>query len=259
MAPSELIRAAAANGVGVLSLTDHDTTAGCGEAMAAASLNNVELVAGIEMSSTYDGNEYHVLGYLLDLKADALANYEIKMRAHRLERVEEILARLRALGISVASEEVAVEGGTPTRLHIARAIIERGYAQDAREAFEMYLGTGCPAYVPAAKADARTAIELIHNAGGVASLAHPGDWTPESHIRLFVDWGLDAIEVIHPSHDERLTRYYDELADRFGILKSGGSDFHAPEEPGASALGRHNIPYAWYAELKGKADESWRQ
>lgn len=254
MSPSQLVNTAAANGIGVLSLTDHDTVAGYAEAEYAASSLDIELVAGIEVSSYYDGVEYHVLGYFVESGSSALKEYELDMRSHRSQRVEEILARLRTSGIVIAAEDVSVDGGTPTRLHIALAMVEHCYVQDIREAFNMYLGAGSPAYVPAAKIDTRAAIDLIHDVGGVASLAHPGDWTHEEHVGTFVSWGLDALEVIHPSHDDRLADYYGRLAHRFGLRKTGGSDFHAPDTSGDVGLGRHSIPFSWYAELKCVAD-----
>ncbi|MBT8401020.1 MAG: phosphatase, partial [Rhodothermia bacterium] len=160
---------------------------------------------------------------------------------------------LRTSGIDVAVEDVSVYGRTPTRLHIALAMVEQGHTRDTREAFDKYLGAGCPAYVPASKIETRSAIDMIHDVGGVGSLAHPGDWTPEEHIRKFVGWGLDALEVIHPSHDERLAGYFERIADQLGLMKTGGSDFHGPDASGKVALGQHGISLSWYGELKAHA------
>ena len=233
-----------------MALTDHDTTAGCDEAADRAVECSIEFVNGMELSTFHEGEEYHVLGYFLDLKNRDLLRYQERMLGHRHDRLDSILSKLRAEGLAISREEVAGRGGVPTRHHVAEVIVRSGYADGIGEAFEKYLSPGAPAYVPAGTVEVRGAIRIIRGAGGVSSLAHPGDWTPERHVREFVGLGLDAIEVVHPSHDTRLEGFYAALADRLGILKTGGSDFHAPGEDGGSSLGSHNIIASWYVKVK---------
>lgn len=247
--PSDVIRVGSERGLGVIALTDHDTTDGCTEAAHAASLYSIKFVNGIEVSAYHDGAEHHILGYFVDLGDEPLLRYEGSMRNHRLQRVDEIVARLGRSGIHLTSEHVASENAVPTRLNLARALVAQGHVPDVPSAFEEFLSPGCPAYVPAAMIDARAAIELIHGSGGLSSLAHPGDWTNERDIRELARWGLDAIEVVHPSHDDRLVSYYGRLADTLGLLKTGGSDFHSLDAEPRTGLGSCEIPESWYIKL----------
>jgi predicted metal-dependent phosphoesterase TrpH len=235
--PSEVVRLARDAGIGILSLTDHDTTAGLAEAASAARAEGVEFVPGIEISCALGDEDVHLLGYFIG-DSDELDEYVAMMRERRVTRLEDIVRRLRAVGVEVDAATVrSYANRVVTRAHIARFLVDTGRVGTVHEAFARYLGPGCAAYVPSGVITPQEAIAMIHRAGGCTSLAHPGEWIRESAVESMIRAGLDAIEVVHPSHDDRLTQYYGELASERGLCRTGGSDLHATSAEGRSAMG----------------------
>lgn len=243
--PQIVVRRAQEVGLAAVALTDHDTVAGIQAAVSAAAALGVRLVAGVELSAHFGAQETHLLGlHLLDLEAmdRALAAY----REARLERAAEIVRRLNGLGVRIAIEDVlAVAAGAAVgRPHVARALVESGWAMDMRDAFDRYLGDGGPAYVEKRRLPLAEAIELVHGAGGLAVLAHPGSEFTLAQVRQMQQWGLDGLEVLHPSHgaDDRamLAQWCEEL----DLLPSGGSDSHSVSDA-LRGVGTVQVPAAW--------------
>jgi predicted metal-dependent phosphoesterase TrpH len=256
--PAELVARAAAAGVTVLSVTDHDTVAGSAAAAAAAASAGIEFVNGIEITAGRDGFDIHVLGYFIDPQSPALQRFLTEQRTQRVARVRRMVERLASCGIVLDADAILQPGiDDPTRAAgrpwIARALVEAGHVKTTSEAFERWLGTGRPAFVPRAAAAPADVFARIHAAGGLASLAHPllighDDWIPG-----FAAAGLDAIEAYHTRHDAAATARYAALARRLGLATSGGSDYHADESHGAPAPGSVSLPREAFDELRRRA------
>jgi hypothetical protein len=236
--PTELVARARAAGVSVLSVTDHDTVAGCGEAEAACAKAGLEFVPGIEVTAVLEGLDVHVLGYFIDTASEMLLAALAVERQHRIDRFRVMAARLAEQGITIDAEAVlqpALDNPSRSvgRPWLARALVEGGHVHDTAEAFDRWLATGRPAFVPRAGAEPEAVFAWIHEAGGVASLAHPGLLRRDEWIPRFARGGLDAIEAYHPKHDAEATARYLERAQDLGLVVSGGSDYHADEQHGA--------------------------
>ena len=245
LTPTQLVEHAAAAGIRILAITDHDTTDGYDEAAAEASRRGVLLVPGIEITAVERGRDVHMLGYFFNRGDGRLAHFLTAQRATRIARIVEIANRLGSLGMPVdiqplldqAQRQSAKSIGRP---RLARAMIEAGYVATTREAFDRWLGQGCPAFIERAGASPEEVIGLIHRAGGLVSLAHPGRTRIDTRIATLRDAGLDAIEVYHSDHDTDMVAAYFELARQLNLMITGGSDFHGDPahgiEPGASVL-----------------------
>jgi predicted metal-dependent phosphoesterase TrpH len=246
--PAELVSRAAAAGVTVLAVTDHDTMSGNAAAAAACAAAGLEFVPGIEMTAMRDDHDVHVLGYFLDSASPELQQFLTQQRQRRIDRLRDILARLAALGMRLDAEAIlrpALENPRKSagRPWVARALTAAGYVETTDEAFARWLGRGKPAFVPRLGASPPEVISRIHEAKGVASLAHPGLVRRDDWIAGLVDEGLDAIEAYHSEHDAAATTRYLAMASTLGIAVSGGSDFHGdpahgPGNPGAVSLPR---------------------
>ena len=245
LTPTELVARAAAAGVRVLAVTDHDTTDGIDEAAAEASRRHLSLVPGIEITAVERGRDIHMLGYFFDPLEEYLVQFLIRQRAVRVRRIAEMAARLEQLGLPVDVQPLLETARTQNnksigRPALARAMIAAGYVASTSEAFDTWLGQGRPAFVERAGPSPEEVIGTLHRAGGIASLAHPGRTKIDERIAPLRDAGLDALEVYHPDHDESMVQGYLNLARRLNVLTTGGSDFHGDPahglEPGASTL-----------------------
>ncbi|NNE70394.1 MAG: PHP domain-containing protein [Rhodothermales bacterium] len=230
--PGELVALAAEKQLTGLVITDHDTTEAYTEELRqAAESKGVTLIGGIEASGRTPHDDVHLLGIGVDPRHPALNALTETVKSARLERGREIVGKLQRLGVKLDWEKVEESAGTVmTRPHVAQALMSGGHVSDMREAFDRYLARGADAHVPLRAISASQWMEAIHKAGGLAFLAHPGDWTAHRTIRHLLEIGLDGLEVWHPSHDSTLVEYYRNLADRFGLLTAGGSDFHGRSE-----------------------------
>jgi len=252
--PSELVTRAAEAGVTILSVTDHDTVAGYDEAARAADASGMTLVSGIEITAIADGIDVHVLGYFIDTSSASLTSLLAGQRRSRFERVERIVARLAAQGMPLEAERIlqpAVDdpGKTPGRPWVARAMVARGYVATTDEAFHLWLTRGRPAFVGRLGPEPAAVISRIHEAGGIASLAHPGLLQQDASLPQWVDQGLDALEAYHSEHDDATTRHYLKVAETLGIAVSGGSDYHGGGTHGAGSPGSTSLPNDRYEEL----------
>ena len=266
LTPAELVARASQAGLTTISVTDHDTVAAFADVSAAAARANIRVVPGIEITSIEDGRDVHMLGYFFDPASPALATFLEGQRGLRVARVREIGVRLSALGMQVDVEAVLQAaankpGSSVGRPQLARALVAAGYVESVQDAFEQWLATGQPAYVPRTGPSPATVIDVIHGAGGVASFAHPAVTKKDRLISTLADRGLDAVEVYHSDHTPEDSRAYELLATRLGTLISGGSDFHGddPTRPGARArrgvLGVVSLPAAAFAALEARAQQ----
>ncbi|MGE5244399.1 MAG: PHP domain-containing protein [Betaproteobacteria bacterium] len=258
--PPELVARAAAAGVRVMSVTDHDTLAGCAAAADACRAAGLTFVRGIEITSIRDGVDVHVLGYFLDADAPALQAFLAEQRQLRFDRVRAMLDRLATLGIALDAGAVLQPGlddraRSVGRPWIARALVAGGYVATTSEAFDRWLARGRPAFVPRVGADPADVFARIHAAGGLASLAHPGLVGRDEWISGFVRDGADAIEAYHVDHDSGATRRYLTLADRLGVAVSGGSDYHGDPSHGSAGPGSVELPADAFARLEARARE----
>ena len=252
--PRELVARAAAAGVTTLALTDHDTVAGCAEAAEACALSGLRFVSGIEMTAVLADADVHVLGYFIESRSAALLGFLAEQRRRRLHRVREMVSRLGHYGIGLDAEAILRPGLDDASLAagrpwIARALVDGGYVASTDEAFDRWLARGRPAFVPRIGPTPAETFAQIHEAGGVASLAHPGltgidEWIPE-----FVDAGLEAIEAYHSQHDPDVAAHYVRLAGHLHVLVTGGSDFHGDPTHGPRAPGQVVLPAADFSRL----------
>jgi predicted metal-dependent phosphoesterase TrpH len=210
-------------------VTDHDTIEGIAPAAAAAESQGVHLVPGIELSVTLDGDEIHLLAYGIDPGHAGLRQHLAAMQEARRERASMIVERLRDHGVEIEDEQLRADIASVHavgRPHVAAALVRGGHVRTERAAFEQYLGEGKPGYVAKPAFPAADALSLVHEAGGVGVLAHPGHWTSSTQVRRLADAGLDGLETRHPSHDASLRGYYERLAQGYDLLTTGGSDYH---------------------------------
>ena len=253
LAPAALIDAARAAGLRVISITDHDTTAGFETVMDTAARAGVELVPGIEISAVGDGRDVHVLGYFIDPSSSTLRAFLARQRADRVRRVEEMTRRLAALGCPISRDamlETVASGRSVGRPQIAAALVDAGYVQTRDEAFERFLEQGGPAYVPRQGVAPEEVVAIVHAAGGLASLAHPGVTRRDDRIAALAAAGLDALEARHSDHDAATEQRYRRVARDLGLLVTGGSDFHGEGGHRVARLGLVSIADEDYAAFR---------
>jgi 3',5'-nucleoside bisphosphate phosphatase len=260
LTPAELVARAAAARLSTISVTDHDTVAAIGDVTAAADASGIRVVPGIEITAVDQGRDVHVLGYFFDPQHQGLAAFLVNQRQLRVERVREIAARLAALNMHVDVEHLlmtaaARPGSSIGRPQIARELVRAGLARSVQDAFDLWLASGRPAFVPRTGPSPADVVRVVHDAGGIASMAHPGVTKRDDLIAPLVDSGLDAIEVYHSDHTPEDTTTYRRTAARLGILVSGGSDFHGedstkPERAHRAILGAVVLPETDFAALE---------
>lgn len=232
-APAELVRLAAERGLDVVAVTDHDTTEGLEEALVAGNQAGIDVVPGVELSAEHEGASIHVLCYWMDVANPGLQEELIRLRGERFHRGELMVEKLRELGLSIEFERVReiAGGGNIVRPHVAQAMVEAGHVESEEEAFDRWIGDGRPAHVPKHALHPLDALALIRGASGVCVLAHPGMWgderpVPEELIETMAASGMAGLEVDHTDHDPEQREHYRKLADRLGLIPTGGSDCH---------------------------------
>jgi predicted metal-dependent phosphoesterase TrpH len=235
---AEVAARAAAAGVAVWALTDHDSVASLPQASQEAARHGIRFVPGIELSALIDKREIHVLGHFVDPDSRALKEFEDLLAEKRRTRTDDIIQKLRTLGVTLTAAEIEKFSGGKTlgRPHVARALVERGIVSDVREAFDRFLGEGKPAFVGRHRLTGEDAIALVRGAGGAATLAHPGvNKMERGDLERLKGWGLAGVEVFHPNHNPSLREKYLKIAAELGLIPTAGSDFHgeaiAPDRP----------------------------
>lgn len=236
--PTEIVWLAQKAGVTTLAITDHDITTGIAEAAEAGRERGIDVIPGIEISSIFGDSELHILGYFLDWRDQTLNERLATLRESRHRRNPRIIERLRAAGIDITYDEVRAIAGSDAvgRPHIARVMMEKRVVASAKEAFDLWLAEGRPAYVPRELPSPVEAIQWIKAAKGLPVLAHPTwvktkEGTLTELVRGLKADGLDGVEVHYSTHTARQTRDYLALAKELDLLVTGGSDFHGITKP----------------------------
>jgi len=254
--PAELVRQAQRLGFGTIALTDHDTVEGCEPTAEACQAAGIEFIAGTELTAEQDGHEVHILAYCFDLNNRRFAREMCQFQNVRQSRIHEMVARLNRLNIPLAADAVfqLANCRSPGRPHVARALVDAGLVGSLDEAFDRFLKKNRPAWVPKFKMSASHAIELIHQAQGVAVMAHPGLNRTDEVIPLLAEAGLDGIECFHTKHSTAASEHYLEIAERFDLLVTGGSDCHGYSKA-RPVMGSVRLPYEHVERLKTRAAE----
>ena len=235
LTPRALIERSRAIGLDLISITDHDTTDAyrlLGEAGP-----GLRLLPGIEISSQHEGNDVHILAYGYDIDAPGLNELTEMYLIGRRDRAVKMLDKLSEFGIDIALDEVVAVAGSReliVRPHIAQVMVSKGYCATKNEAFEKYIGNFKPAYYPKPEVSVETALDVIHASGAWAVIAHPGKLTDPSYLDLFIEMGIDGIEVWHPDHSSAQARDFSAKALKHQLLMTAGSDFHGEQD-------RHNL------------------
>jgi hypothetical protein len=231
--PTEIVRRAVERDLEVIALTDHDTTEGLEEAIAAGHELGVEVVPGVEFSAEYERTSIHVLCYWPDVENAELQGELQRLRDDRFRRGELMVEKLQAIGFDISFDRVReiAGGGNIVRPHVAQAMVEAGIVPTEKDAFDLWIADGKPAHVGKHALDPVDAVALIRSASGICVLAHPGMWgdqtsVPDELIERMAEAGMQGLEVDHTDHDEETRAYYRAMAERLGLVPTGGSDCH---------------------------------
>ena len=254
--PPVLVDLAWRAGIRTMSVTDHDTVAALSEVAAAARESGIRFVPGIEITAVHEGRDVHVLGYFINGSDPELAAFLERQRADRVRRAGAMADRLAEMGKPIDRDTLLAprEGGQSLgRPMVAKALVSAGHVGDARQAFDQFIGEGKPAFVSRNGPGPAEVIAIITRAGGIASLAHPGLLRRDDLIPGFVEAGLAALEAFHSDHDSSTTEHYLTLAERHGIVVSGGSDYHGEKERRQAAFGTVGLPPGLFERLLERA------
>ena len=251
--PEQVAKAAEEMKLAAISLTDHDTIEGCDRLAKACDERNIEFIPGTELSVDIEGNEMHLLGYFLDTQNERLITETTKYQQNRTNRVHGLVDQLNELGIELDADDVfdLAKCKAPGRPHVARALVKHGFCGSVDEAFSRFLRRGGAAWVPKTNVDYREGIELIHQAGGLAVMAHPGLNKIDHLIPDLVKAGLDGLECWHTRHPKSTAKRYREMAERYGLIITGGSDCHGAGR-GHPLIGTVRVPYEILEKMKSR-------
>ena len=253
--PEELAGHAQRLGFAALALTDHDSVEGCARMTEVCGAAGIEFITGTELTAEHNDTELHLLGYFVDTRNEKFLTDISRFQAVRQDRIREMVARLNALNVPLQVETVFALANckSPGRPHVARALVEAGFCKTPDEAFARFLKKSRPAWVPKAKMSALEGVELIHLAGGLAVMAHPGLNRTDEIIPALVNAGLDGIECFHTKHPPAMSERYLEIAGKFHLLVTGGSDCHGFSK-GKPIIGTVKLPYEQVERLKSKVE-----
>jgi predicted metal-dependent phosphoesterase TrpH len=243
--PEEIVRIASKKGLQYLSITDHDTVDSQFFIEDLSKQYNITIIPGLELSTEYKDREIHILAYFIDINDISLNQLLDKTKESRINRAKSIIAKLNSIDIDITFEEIIQNGISIGRPHIAKVLVDKGYANNTKEAFQQYLIKGKPAYVDRYKITYKDALKLINNCKGVPVLAHPGELYKGIHIeellKEFKVYGLKGIEVFHPSHSLKQSNDYYNLAKKYSLLITGGSDCHGSFLEAETIIGNYGI------------------
>lgn len=252
--PEEIVARARQQNLGAIALTDHDTVEGCEAVGNECAKVGIEFVVGTELTSEHNDHELHILAYFVDPKNERLLREIAKFQIVRQERIREMVAKINALGVPLKAEDVFALANckSPGRPHVARTLVRYGQCRTLDEAFDRFLKKGRPAWVPKSKMSALEAIELIHQAGGLAVMAHPGLNKTDESIPDLVAAGLDGIECFHTKHPPATAQHYLGMANKYSLLVTGGSDCHGLSK-GKPLIGTVRLQREHFDKLKAAA------
>lgn len=257
--PEELAARGKDEGLMAMALTDHDTIEGCERMSKACDSLGIEFVFGTELTAEFEEREVHLLGYFLDPNNQALVAEMKKFQGVRQNRIREMAARLNKINIPLQAETVfkLANCRSPGRPHVARALVQEGFCPNMEDAFERYLKKGRRAWVPKCKISALDAVALIHGAGGLAVLAHPGLNHCDEIIPVLASQGVDGLECFHTKHTPKMSKRYASLAAKLNLLVTGGSDCHGFSK-GKPLIGGIKLPGNYFDKLKAAHEQRAR-
>ncbi|HTY08135.1 MAG TPA: PHP domain-containing protein [Candidatus Edwardsbacteria bacterium] len=258
LTPEQLVDYASSKGYKAIAVTDHDSWESIGATAALGSRVGLEVIPGIELSTTIDEREIHILGYFIAHHDRVFQAQVAHFKQARLERAQRMVEKLSAMGVHIEMQRVLqiAGGGSLGRPHVARALLEQGYVGSIDEAFSRYIGAGCPAYVAKDFLSPAESFRLIHDAGGLAFFAHPGIEGADDLIDGFAASGLDGLEVWHAKHTATQAKHYLELATRKKLLVSGGSDFHGEGMGSSGSRCPVRVPYEVVERMKERLSQA---
>ncbi|MCK4322956.1 MAG: PHP domain-containing protein [Armatimonadetes bacterium] len=257
LTPQQIVQVALDKQLTAVAISDHDTVSGVVPAQQAAAETELQVLPAVEISTTVDGRDVHILGYFIDLQHAGLREKLQAIRDARQQRARQIADKLEKLGIVIDFEKLLEEAGPDSigRPHIARRLVREGYVPDARQAFARYLRRGGSAYVERYRLTPEEAVELVITAGGLPVLAHPALDGAEQHVDSLIDCGLQGLEAYHIIHSPAQTRRYIARAQEKGLLITGGSDSHGPEGPIPVEIGAVEVPDEYAEHLLDWANQ----
>lgn len=249
--PEEIVAHGQRLGFAALALTDHDTVEGCERMAAACAAARIEFIPGSELTAEFGDHELHILGLHLDTQHPRLLSELNRFQSVRQQRIRDMVARINELDVPLEMDAVLAMANckSPGRPHIARALVKAGLCATLDEAFERFLKKHRPAWVPKAKMSALHAIELIHEAGGLAVMAHPGLNKCDEVIPDLVKAGLDGIECYHTKHSSNTAAHYLNITKQYGLLVTGGSDCHGLNK-GKPLIGGIKLPIHYVHKMQ---------
>lgn len=250
LSPEQIVLKAKCSGLSAIAITDHDTIDGIDSAIKAGKKYNLEIIPGIELSAETDTEEVHILGFYIDWsKSDFQGKINELMESRRI-RLIKMIDNLNEIGIKLEYETVLNKSSSASigRPHLALALVESGYVSTVSEAFNKFLNNSSPIYVAKQKLDPASAIKMILSAGGTPVLAHPG-YMQQNTIEELVSFGLMGLEAFHPCLEIQISNYYYELAKKYNLLITGGSDFHGLPDSKIS-IGEIRLPYKYIEDMK---------
>ncbi len=253
--PEQLVAEAAQLGLRAVAITDHDAVGAIDRAIVAGRKAGVEVVPGVEMSCYTNGVDVHVLGYYVEYHSEELLEFLASVQARRIERAERMVGKLNELGLPVTMARVRelARGAAIGRPHVAQALVDTGRVANLQAAFDRYIGYDGPAYFPKMQLPPKQGIEFIHRHQGLAVIAHPANYHNDGAVYSCIAAGADGIEVWHPDHEPRHVDHYSEVAQKNGLLMTGGSDCHDGRKEGRATVGQVAVPYRYLAALKNRA------
>ena len=248
--PREVVERAEAVGLNVIAITDHDSMEGVAEAQQHGDRRGVDVIAGAEISSYHGEQEFHVIGLYLDTVNPQFLQKLDEIRTARRERIFEMVEKLKKMGVDLDGQEVidSADGGSPGRTHLAQALVDHSHVKDLPEAFYRYVGDSGPAFVPKRYMTVEDTIAAIRSVGGVSILAHPGLTNRDNYIPIFVEMGLNGVEAFYPMYNREQTAHYLDMAQRMGLVVSGGSDCHGKRKA-EIMIGRVRVPGAFVEKI----------
>jgi predicted metal-dependent phosphoesterase TrpH len=250
--PREVVEYAKQQGLSAVGITDHDTVLGLSEADKTGKPLSIDVVPGVEMNTDHEDAEVHILGYYIDYTDSEFLDLLAYLRKMRFRRVEKMFHRLTLHGLKLSFDDVVRDRPTESigRPHLASAIVKAGYAVSSGEAFSKFLVRGSPGWVRRYAFSPVEAIRAIQNARGIPVLAHPGLIGNDMFVRELTSAGLMGLEAFHSEHTPQVTKHYQNLARRMGLLATGGSDFHGHTVDGRRDIGDVAVPYSVVQKLK---------
>jgi len=257
LSPEEVIKLAIDKKLKTVSITDHDTFEAYYLAKPFAEDHGIELIPGVEVTTVFKGRESHILAYYFDTETNYFAEFLSRQKKSRTDRIKNIVQTLQSKKIDVTYDEVWAEatGANLGRPHVAKVLISKGYVSSIKEAFDLYLSNHKLGEITNNYPDSKQAIQMIKDVGGAAILAHPGSLYSNEEIAEFIDYGIDGLECIHPSHNWRRQKHYSDLCESKSLLKTGGSDYHGKYESGHNNMGIITISNKNVQSMKRMTDQ----